>query len=87
MKQCQNCLRQIICEKDYPGKWQQISRQWYTLRQLAAINWFILMTSGVSNTKIPNAFILNVFRSPQLTFTCSKSTIETAEKDVKYVQS
>ena len=32
-------------------KWQQISRRWYTLTQLATVNWFILMASGVSNTK------------------------------------
>ena len=32
-------------------------------------------------------FISNVFRSSQLTFTCSKLTTETLEKGVKYVQS
>ena len=35
-----------------------------------------------------NKKILNSFKMPaQLTFTCSKSTIETLEKDVKYVLS
>ena len=31
--------------------------------------------------------LTNVFSNAQLTFTCSKSTIETLEKGVKYVQS
>ena len=30
--------------------------------------------------------ILNIFLSAQLTFTCSKSIMETVEKEVKYVQ-
>ena len=48
--------------------------------------WSQLFCSNVANITVIESPITNQM-APKLAFTCSKLTIETLEKDVKYVQS
>ena len=53
-------------------------------RYLNTFHWYLICLQACTFLRIELLFPI---AQTQLTFTCSKSTVQTLEKDVKYVQS
>ena len=79
------------CKKDVLEIWAKLLKNTYERIHFLAKRNLLLFSQNFQNTYFPEHLSVAASKTwediSQVTFTCSKSTVETLEQGVKYVQS